>query len=108
EALEHGGAVAQMVDRLRRQCEVVVDQVELGDLALREEDLARVGDPDLVPRAVAIPTSILIAPDSFKGTFTAVEVATAAGRGLQAGGRDVDLCPVADGGEGTLAALMTA
>src|ERR1019366_7542587 len=62
----------------------------------------------LVPRAVAIPTSILIAPDSFKGTFTAVEVATAAGRGLQAGGRDVDLCPVADGGEGTLAALMTA
>jgi glycerate kinase len=61
-----------------------------------------------VPRAVVIPTSILIAPDSFKGTFTAVEVASAAGRGLKAGGRDVDLCPVADGGEGTLAALMTA
>jgi glycerate kinase len=58
--------------------------------------------------AVAIPTSILVAPDSFKGTFTAVEVASAAGRGLKAGGRDVDLCPVADGGEGTLAALMTA
>jgi glycerate kinase len=61
-----------------------------------------------VPPAVAIPAAILIAPDSFKGTFTAVEVATAVGRGLEAGGRDVDLCPVADGGEGTLAALMTA
>jgi glycerate kinase len=61
-----------------------------------------------VPPADFIPTSILIAPDSFKGTFTAVEVASAVGRGLQAGGRDVDLCPVADGGEGTLAALMTA
>ena len=58
--------------------------------------------------AVAIPTSVLIAPDSFKGTLTAVEVATAAGRGLRAGDREVDLCPVADGGEGTLAALMTA
>jgi glycerate kinase len=61
-----------------------------------------------LPLAAAIPTSILVAPDSFKGTFTAVEVASAAGRGLVAGGRDVDLCPVADGGEGTLAALMTA
>jgi glycerate kinase len=57
---------------------------------------------------VGIPTTVLVAPDSFKGTFTAVEVATAAGRGLTAGGFEVDLCPVADGGEGTLAALITA
>ena len=52
-----------------------------------------------------IPTTILVAPDSFKGTFGASEVAGAIARGLEAAGRPVDLCPVADGGEGTLAAL---
>jgi glycerate kinase len=52
-----------------------------------------------------VPSTILVAPDSFKGTFTAAQVAQAIGRGLQAAGREVDLCPVADGGEGTLAAL---
>ena len=55
-----------------------------------------------------IPESVLVAPDSFKGTFTATEVAEAVGRGLQAAGRPVDLCPVADGGEGTLDALVMA
>jgi glycerate kinase len=53
-----------------------------------------------------VPTTILVAPDSFKGTFSAGEVAAAIGRGLVQGGRPVDLCPVADGGEGTLDALM--
>jgi glycerate 2-kinase len=53
-----------------------------------------------------IPTTILVAPDSFKGTLSAIEVAEAIGRGLEAEGRPVDLCPVADGGEGTLEALM--
>jgi glycerate 2-kinase len=52
-----------------------------------------------------VPTTILVAPDSFKGTIGAGEVAAAIGRGLEAGGRPVDLCPVADGGEGTIAAL---
>lgn len=52
-----------------------------------------------------VPTTILVAPDSFKGSFTAEQVARAIGRGLEAAGRPVDLCPVADGGEGTLAAL---
>src|SRR4051794_8851401 len=52
---------------------------------------------------------ILVAPDSFKGTFTAPAVAAAIGRGLErAGFVPPDLCPVADGGEGTLAALLTA
>jgi glycerate kinase len=55
-----------------------------------------------------VPEIVLVAPDSFKGTFAATEVAAAIGRGLQAGGRPVDLCPVADGGEGTLAALAAA
>jgi glycerate kinase len=51
---------------------------------------------------------VLVAPDSFKGTFSATEVAEAIGAGLRDGGRAVDLCPVADGGEGTLEALVTA
>lgn len=55
-----------------------------------------------------IPTTVLVAPDSFKGTLSAAQVAAAIGRGLEAAGRPVDLCPVADGGEGTLEALLPA
>jgi glycerate kinase len=55
-----------------------------------------------------IPTSILVAPDSFKGTFSALEVSAAIAGGLSAAGWPVDLCPVADGGEGTLDALVGA
>ena len=61
-----------------------------------------------MPRVPAIPTTILVAPDSFKGTFTARQVAAAIGRGLDAGGRPVELCPIADGGEGTLEVLLEA
>jgi glycerate kinase len=50
--------------------------------------------------------SVLVAPDSFKGTFSAVEVAEAIGRGLRAAGLEADLCPVADGGEGTMETLL--
>lgn len=56
-------------------------------------------------RIPGVPETVLVAPDSFKGTFSATEVAAAIGRGLEAAGRPVDLCPVADGGEGTLDAL---
>ena len=50
---------------------------------------------------------VLVAPDSFKGTFNAAQVAAAIGRGLErAGLMPPDLCPVADGGEGTLDALL--
>jgi glycerate kinase len=56
----------------------------------------------------AVPRRILIAPDSFKGTFSAPQVAQAIGRGLEAEGYPVDLCPVADGGEGTLDVLAGA
>jgi glycerate kinase len=61
-----------------------------------------------VAQLAGVPTTVLVAPDSFKGTFSATEVASAAGRGLEAGGVPVDLCPVADGGEGTLDALILA
>jgi glycerate kinase len=51
---------------------------------------------------------VLLAPDSFKGTFAAATVANAMGRGLErAGFPPPDLCPIADGGEGTMAALLT-
>jgi glycerate 2-kinase len=53
-----------------------------------------------------VPHTVLVAPDSFKGTFTADQVAVAIGCGLQRTGRPVDLCPIADGGEGTLDALL--
>ena len=50
---------------------------------------------------------VLVAPDSFKGTLRAAEVAAAIGRGLErAGLMPPDLCPVADGGEGTIDALL--
>jgi glycerate 2-kinase len=54
---------------------------------------------------------VLVAPDSFKGTFSAQEVAAAIAAGLRAAGRDAEELPVADGGEGTmqvLAALLDA
>lgn len=52
---------------------------------------------------------LLVCPDAFKGTLRAVEVAAAVGRGLERGGLGPpDLCPVADGGEGTMEVLLTA
>lgn len=52
---------------------------------------------------------MLVAPDSFKGTLRAPEVAAAVGRGLESAGlMPPDLCPVADGGEGTMEVLVTA
>ena len=60
------------------------------------------------PSIPGVPTTVLIAPDSFKGTFTAVQVAQAIGQGLEDAGHPVDLCPVADGGEGTAEALAPA
>lgn len=48
----------------------------------------------------------LVAPDSFKGTFSATEVAAAIARGVREAGAEADVCPVADGGEGTLDVLL--
>ena len=55
-----------------------------------------------------IPRTILVAPDSFKGTLSAPEVTAAIAGGLRAAGHPVDPCPVADGGEGTLDVLLSA
>jgi glycerate 2-kinase len=53
---------------------------------------------------------VLIASDKFKGSLTAVEVADAVGRGLRRGCPDVDVAvvPIADGGDGTVAAALAA
>ncbi|HEX5243949.1 MAG TPA: glycerate kinase [Tepidisphaeraceae bacterium] len=53
---------------------------------------------------------ILIAPDKFKGCLTALEVAQAMAEGIRRVIPDaqIDLCPMADGGEGTVSALVAA
>ena len=54
------------------------------------------------------PLPALVAPDSFKGTFSASQVAAAIAGGLRAEGREAVELPVADGGEGTMDVLVTA
>lgn len=53
---------------------------------------------------------ILCAPDSFKESLSAIEVAQAMAKGVYRASPDlqVDCCPLADGGEGTLAVLVEA
>jgi glycerate kinase len=55
-------------------------------------------------------TTVLIAPDSFKGSLTSVQVATALADGWRQARPDDEilLCPLADGGEGTLQAIAAA
>ena len=61
------------------------------------------------------PTRLLIACDKFKGSFSANDACTAIARGWSqgwqdpaAGGLEIDLCPIADGGEGFSAAMVAA
>jgi glycerate kinase len=49
----------------------------------------------------------LVAPDKFKGTFSSPEVAAAIARGLRSAGCEAVELPVADGGDGTLDALLS-
>jgi len=52
---------------------------------------------------------LLIAPDAFKGTFRAAQIAAHVGRGVERAGLEPpDLCPIADGGEGTMEVLLIA
>ncbi len=53
---------------------------------------------------------VLIAVDKFKGSLTAAEVAAAVAAGLRRGGfgGEIESCPIADGGEGTTDALVSA
>lgn len=49
--------------------------------------------------------NILVAPDSFKGTYSAAEVAARIAAGIRSAGGAARELPVADGGEGTFEAL---
>jgi glycerate kinase len=51
---------------------------------------------------------VLVAPDKFKGSATAAEVAAHLAAGLRDAGRRAVELPVADGGEGTVAAAVAA
>lgn len=53
---------------------------------------------------------IVVAPDKFKGCLTAAQAAEAIASGIQRAHADaeIDICPMADGGEGTVAALVAA
>ncbi|WP_458315886.1 glycerate kinase [Mycolicibacterium brisbanense] len=55
-------------------------------------------------------TRVLVAPDKFKGSLTAAEVAAALADGITAGDPSwsVTTAPVADGGDGTVAAAVAA
>jgi glycerate kinase len=55
-------------------------------------------------------TRVLVAPDKFKGSLTAAEVADALAEGLAAGDPswDITCAPVADGGDGRVAAAVAA
>ncbi len=57
-----------------------------------------------------MPLRVLVAPDSFKGSLTSVQVADAIARGWARARPDdvLDRCPLADGGEGLLDALLAA
>ncbi|MBQ9715139.1 MAG: glycerate kinase, partial [Clostridia bacterium] len=53
---------------------------------------------------------ILIATDSFKGSLTSIQAGNAIAKGIEQSGVDaqIDLCPLADGGEGTVDAFAVA
>jgi glycerate kinase len=54
------------------------------------------------------PQRWLVAPDSFKGTYSAAEVAARLAAGFEEAGVEVDPCPLGDGGEGTVSVLLAA
>lgn len=60
--------------------------------------------------ATPVPTRVLLAPDKFKGTLTAAEVAGHLAEGIARERPDVEVVvvPVADGGDGLLAAAVGA
>jgi glycerate 2-kinase len=51
---------------------------------------------------------VLVAPDSFKGTFRAAEVVALLAGPLEERRVEVDACPLSDGGEGSLEVLLDA
>jgi glycerate kinase len=67
-----------------------------------------VGRVDPSTAKIARAMTIVLAPDKFKGTLSAGEVAAAMAAGAEAAGVESERCPVADGGDGTAAILLAA
>lgn len=70
-------------------------------------------DPREIPRPGApFPVRsrpvIVCAPDSFKGSLSSPDAAAAMGRGIESAGAEPRLLPLADGGEGTVEAIVAA
>ncbi|WP_027211213.1 glycerate kinase [Burkholderia sp. WSM2232] len=61
-----------------------------------------------MPNSPSTPV-VVIAPDSFKGSLSAEQVAQAMAAGVRRARPDAEvrICPMADGGEGTLEAMLT-
>jgi len=57
----------------------------------------------------SLPPIVVVAPDSFKGSLSAPEICAAIARGLRRVWPEAEIraCPMADGGEGTLDAVLT-
>src|SRR5207247_2436803 len=97
----------------RQKVNIVTEPCDHGDHVKRprdeDEPIGRVGARrEWQPRPVASPTA-LACPDKFRGTLTAPEAAAAIAAGLRAAGIErVRELPLADGGEGTLDALLAA
>lgn len=53
-------------------------------------------------------TRVLVAPDKFKGCLHAIDVTRSLAHGLEAGGAEAVKLPLADGGDGTVAACLRA
>jgi len=61
-----------------------------------------------VPDAAPFRPRALLAPDAFKGTAGALDIAAAMAAGARQAGWDGDLCPLSDGGEGFAEVLAAA
>ena len=72
--------------------------------------MSAAGPGSAEPAGRGRPLAILVAPDSFKGSLTSVEVARALAAGWLAArpGDEIRLAPLADGGEGTAVAIDAA
>jgi glycerate kinase len=80
-------------------------------VASEEFELPGIGPHFVMEMTVPSPAlreGVLVAPDAFKGTIGALEVAAAIAKGIRSGGLAAEECPVADGGEGTMAVLLAA
>ncbi len=91
---------AQQVTRIRTILEALNFEIATPDEA--REVLQLKGRDKVDSR----PVSILVAPDSFKGTFAAAQVSAHIAAGIRAAGAAAVELPVADGGEGTFEVLV--